>query len=77
MPDVKLAASNCARVVLDAHAIAWRYALDENNALNAAVRAWRQHKRSVPPDDAAREVAAILRNEQASSDHEKSTQLPA
>ena len=77
MPDVKLAASNCARVVLDAYAISLRYALNENKAFNIAVRAWRLHNRSVPPDDAAREVAAILRNEQTSSDHEKSNQLPA
>ncbi len=59
-PDVKLAASNCARVVLDAYAIALQYAHDEHKAFNVAVRAWRLHNRSFPPDDAAREVASII-----------------
>ena len=45
IPDVKLAASNCERVVLDAYAIALQYAHDENKAFDTAVRAWRQHNR--------------------------------
>jgi len=55
-------------VVLDAYTIALRYAHDKDRAFDVAVRAWRLHNRSFPPDVAAREVAAIIQNKQAGSD---------
>jgi hypothetical protein len=64
--DLALSARNCASVVLGAYAVSLKYSHDEDKAFNVAVRAWRLHNRSLPPDDAPREVALIL-HQQGSS----------
>jgi hypothetical protein len=64
---VKLGVSNCERVVPHAYVIALHYSRNRNTVFDVAVRAWCQHNRGLPPDDAAHDVAAIIQKQPASA----------
>lgn len=77
LPEAELETSNCAALVSTAYTIALTTRRNEQKALDAAIRAWRERNPTTPHVDAARAVEIILGKRIGPHRHRSATTHPS